>query len=645
MLANTLAHADDDEAMRAFGEALDKLDGADARLEYVIEALRTSSHPRAPEVLERGAHRFFATLEGAAKRLAKKDAQGPTLDNIFSVETHLVQALHILLRRRDARALALASKTHGHTTGLRLFGTCIGHALRVSARFGDRASIPRARAYLDRALTHLAEVESVDDAVALNATEASLALAKLEPAETEAYLLAAFDQKREYPDADLGARAVILAGLLQLRPNDPALLAWLERFLGDRSGSMRVYACLRAVEEGKIGPAAPWALPHLYGRRTSLTGKQTGYWLFAETARDALAALGEARAPAFDDTDAFAIRVANEDLAAALGHPERHYRSNVFEKIRVKKVTGPPVIRAARDVLADLYRWSSDEHTRVSAADDARKEGVRALFLQGPQAAEAFGELIELPHIAADDRTLLTIAQRLSGQERVVRSWLLGASKGDVLAEIQSPRRAFRGFVDLFAARAMVLGGGNDVEKAVADAFSERVAWANTASANDLMLLQLAYVAARLDAGREVIERCARDDGMSLYYVKEPLLRSLTLEKIDPSHDFGGGPAALTLQLGMDGYSDDSRPTNHLTLAVSDTRITWESSGSGYMMGMFGLLDGDGTRGAFRCAGELALESRDAATARAREELLAATLLGYRVDPRAARTGGRARKK
>ena len=123
-LANTLAFADDDVAMSAFRTALEKLAGDDDRLKHVIEALRKSRHPNAPEVLEVGARRFFETRDAASALLAKKDGQGATLDNMFSVETHFVEALHILLRRRDARALALAKETLSKPTDLRVLGTC-----------------------------------------------------------------------------------------------------------------------------------------------------------------------------------------------------------------------------------------------------------------------------------------------------------------------------------------------------------------------------------------------------------------------------------------------------------------------------------------------------------------------------------------
>jgi hypothetical protein len=173
-----------------------------------------------------------------------------------------------------------------------------------------------------------------------------------------------------------------------------------------------------------------------------------------------------------------------------------------------------------------------------------------------------------------------------------------------------------------------VLGGGADVERAIVSALEERLAASNDSSGNDLVLLQLAYVAANIAEGRKIIERHHADDKTS-YSIKEPLARALALEKLDVAHDFDE-PIALELQLGMEGYSEDSRPHNHLTLGVRNAAVTWESSGTGYVMGMFGVLDGTDSRGGFRFTGELRCTTPEAARARAREELRAATLLGYR---------------
>jgi len=76
-------------------------------------------------------------------------------------------------------------------------------------------------------------------------------------------------------------------------------------------------------------------------------------------ARAALVALDEPEPPPFDsETDEFAIKRADADMAAALREPHHHQTDWVFKKIVERELRSPDIVRAGGDTLRDVYRFS-----------------------------------------------------------------------------------------------------------------------------------------------------------------------------------------------------------------------------------------------------------------------------------------------
>ena len=617
-ITKTLAIADDDFAMAAFEQAIDELAVEDARVEYVIEGLASSAHARAGALLERAALRFFATLEEAKERSAKKAKEGPTLDNMFRVDSHFAEALRVALRRDDDIAVRLAEKTLSFHSNLQLFGTALGLAVRVLTRRERESALEWAHAYAAMVIDRRSGSEWIEDIAQANVAECAIAIAKLAERDyAMAFLQERFTAEREHLQADLALRGALLAGLLILDPTNHEYRGWVERLLGNRTGAFSVFSVLRGIEESRADIPASWVLPHVYADRTSLSPSQTGEGVVQAAARRALAVLGAPPPPPFDDSDEFASQLPDDGLAAAIVRPERHRLSNVFERIRVKNIVHPDIVSNGGAVLRDLYAWSADDGDRSD--NRARVEGLRALRLQGPAAAPALAALLELPHMSLEDRGWARIPLRYCGQEADVRRWLQSATNEEVLAELTRPSPRFVAFPDLLAAHLAARIGERAKEACLA-AVERRLAdvprTSDYAGPGDPALMLLPFVAAPLGAdARARLRSWAK--GFDSHYSPRAVLEQAGKFEPEPlSHDWKG---PLVVEATCVGESVRYR----VELLLERDKLVWKSSTDGFTMNH--LIDESHSE-----RGSLDFESADAARAFADLELRALSLRGFR---------------
>lgn len=617
-ITRTLGIADDDFAMAAFEQAIDELAVDDDRVRLVIEALAGSTHPRAGTILERAASRFFTTLDEAKERNAKRAQAGPTIDNLFSIDSHFAEAVRIALRRDDEIAVRVAEKTLERRSDLHVFGTELGLAVRVLARRGRSGCLDWARAHAEMVVAGAAGAGRIDDIVQANLTECAIAIARLAGRdEAASFLREAFEAERERPEVDLAVRGALLAGLLILDPDNREYHGWIERLLGNRTGAFWVFGVLRGIEEGRPDVPAAWILPHVYADRISLTESQTGAEVVQGAARRALAAIGAPPPPPFDDSDEFANRVASDELAAALLRPDRHRIENVFENIREKKVVHPDVVTNGGAVLRDLYAWSADDFDRSDHR--ARIEGLRAMILQGPAATPELATLLELPHIAVRDRGWVRVAMRYCGQEAEVRRWLVSAREEEVLAELAQPSAAFVAFPDLLAAH-VVARIGERAEEACLLALERRLKDACGSSDSSLpgdpAITLLPFVAGSLGPhARERLRAWARQFGR--YGSPRPVLERAASDGAEPlTHDWN---EPLVVEAACVGASVRYR----VELSLAGDELAWKSTTEGfYMYDLIGQVHSE--------AGVLELGTPGAARAFADLELRALSLRGFR---------------
>jgi len=616
-ITRTLAIADDDGAMAAFEQAIDELSVDDDRVQYVIEGLASSAHPRAGALLERAAQRFFATLEDAKERNDKSAKEGPTLDNMFRVDSHFAEALRVALRRDDDIAVRLAEKTLSFYSSLQLFGTALGLAVNVLARRGQASCRDWAEAYAAMVVDRRSGSEWIEDIAQANVAECAIAIARLAPREyATAFLHGRFTAKRKHLQADLAIRGALLAGLLVLDPKNAEYRGWVERLLGNRTGAFSIFSVLRGIEESGADIPASWVLPHVYAERTSLSESQTGEQIVQEAARRALAVLGAPPPPPFDDSDVYANRTPDDALPAAILRPDRHRLSNVFERIREKKVVRPDIAANGGAVLRDLYAWSSDESDRID--NRARVEGLRAMRLQGPPAAPALAALLELPHMSVEDRGYARVTLRYCGQEAVVRRWLRSASIEEVLAELTRPTASFIAFPDLLAAHAVARTGDRATEACLA-AVERRLADAPRASdyagPGDPALTLLPFVVGSLGDDARTRLRVLAKSFDSYRSARAVLLQAARFEPVPLSHDWNG---PLAVEAACAGESVRYRAE----LSLEGDKLVWESTTEGFEMNQI-IEESHSERGT------LDFESADAARAFADLELRALSLRGF----------------
>jgi hypothetical protein len=200
-----------------------------------------------------------------------------------------------------------------------------------------------------------------------------------------------------------------------------------------------------------------------------------------------------------------------------------------------------------------------------------------------------------------------------------VRQWLASASADAVLDELAAPRRGFLAFTDLLAARALA-EWPQRAASACVEALQRRLRVIGRHAELDDNLAGLVWVATRVAQARPILEPLA-NNANEQYRLAELLAKATRATADTVSHDFAAG-GALALERG------DNDEHRGLTLTVKADQIVWTSTGA-RQLGMHGIVPYDGRTEEVSCS----FGSPAAAVARARHELAAAVLLGFRPTP------------
>jgi len=526
-LVNTLAFLDDDVAMDCFAVAIEACKADDPRLEYVVKALRASKHPRAAALQVRAAWRFFEHFGETKKSMKKTEKEGPTLDNMFRVHSHLLGALLDAIRRGDDESEKLVDKVCSITHDMTVLGPAYASAFRQVGNKRLERHEKTALAYCR--MVDQVKGQSLPDYALYNLAEAAIAIAKLTPEKAGPFLRGMLEKERDNADLRLEVVGAVLGGLLVLAPSDPELLGWTERILGNRTNNPRVYGTLRGVVEGKVAGAKDWLRWHAYvGCSSNHIGEKPAV---NNAARAALAALGEPEPPPFDEEDEFASKRKDEDLPAALLENHHHLTDWVFKRIVERKLRSPEVVRVGGQVLRDVFRFSADDGDRATC--DERTEGLKCMLFQGAPALPALAELLALPHMAGKDKTIVLSTMSVMTNVPALFAKLAKASEAEVLAMLEAPTAEVMGALDVVAAWALA-AFGERAHAAIEAAVRWRFAFSTDAYdhwiEDETTAAHLANIAARLPKGKAIVDSLARKDA---YHVKELLKRVRALPRPD----------------------------------------------------------------------------------------------------------------
>lgn len=398
----TLAWLDDDAAMDGFAQAIEKLRMDDDRHEYLVGALAKSKHPRARDLLDRAAWRFFDFFDATAAKKEKREARGPTLDDIFAVDSHLLQAVIASIRLGDDASEKLVDKVCSIRSNMTVLGIAYAAAFKQVGQKKLERHLGILGGYC-KAVDGF-ESEFLPDYACYNLVEAAIAGVKLSPDNAPKVLREMLEKKRDSEQLHLDIAGCVLGGLLIASPDDPEILKWTERILGNRTLQDRVYGPLRGVAEAKIEPAKEWCRYHVYANASSLGMGQK--FILQNAARAALVALGEPEPPPFDTTNEYATKTPIEELPQALLHPEKHNADSIFKRIVEKKYQSPEVVRIGAKILEDAFRWSSDDRDPFTYCEE-RKEGLACMLFQGEPALPMLAPLLDLPNMAGAHKTLV----------------------------------------------------------------------------------------------------------------------------------------------------------------------------------------------------------------------------------------------
>lgn len=515
-ITKTLGMFDDDAAMKAFAEAIERLEQDDDRFEAIIQSLNRSTHVEAPALLRAGAWRFLNNKDAAIEKQKRIDAQGPTLDAMVMQNSRLRPALYSALRFEDEVSEKLADAVLAHSENPQIMGVAIGDALRVLRRRGLDRHVDFAATYLQRVADVAGQAEFFEFRILYNGAEAAMTLAARRPQEALTFLKKAFDEAQGLPH--IGSRldliACLVSGLLVLEPEEPVWWQWVERILGNRSGEPRVYGPLAALSEvcrPRRIEAGPQILAsvrhHVYADPTPILADPTPVYI-ETAARSAWTGLTGTPLPAFSDEDKYALRLKGDDIPAAITHPERYGIEHVFKRVTEEGLRHPDVARLGGAWLLDSLRYGSDEVQYNDGSD--RRHCLKALVLQGEEATASLAACLELPHTRQELFPDLFAALRICVSEARMRVLYAGLSQEELLLRLHRPTETDLPFLDVLASSALALAGDAAVDSAMAALrfrmrFLDRDAYQSAEM--DLMLGSLPRViAAAGEAGRKGIE-------------------------------------------------------------------------------------------------------------------------------------------
>ncbi len=517
-LVNTLAHLDDDHAMTAFAAAIEACTIDDERLPYVVKAIAASTHARARAIQRRAAWKYFDTLAVTKKSLEKTAAEGLTLDNMHRSHNHLIGAVANAIRTADEDSEKLVDKICASSAQWGVIEPLLSVVFSyVSAKRLERHTDVVA-GYLEAIFA--LERENFSTTLHYTAAEAALAYAKLAPQAAEPMLrkvlaaagdpLARTRSASKSRQMTLDKLAAALAGLLVLAPDDATVRAWTERILGGRVGWDRSYGPLRGVIEAKLAVARPWILYHLYDTASSNhIGEKAN---IMRAAARALVALGAAEPPRFDTTDQFASKRPDAELVVALGEPQRHLTDYVFKRIVERELRSAAIVTATEVILRDVYRFSTDDIERHTCAE--RVEGLKCMIAQGESALPAVSRLLDLPHMAGSDKTVILIVAGAIANIVVVLAELAAASPDELLAmlELDTIEPRHLAHLDILAAYALATLGVRahvSVEAAIRWRFGLICEGVDHWLPQDAVAIGLARLATRLPDGPTLLAELA----------------------------------------------------------------------------------------------------------------------------------------
>ncbi|MCT8335638.1 hypothetical protein NUH30_18280 [Leptospira sp. 85282-16] len=460
-ITKTVGMLDDDLAMVSLREAVHKLKQDDPRLEYVIEALINSGHKEANSILADAAWRTFETLDNVKEIREKVQKEGPTLNNMFTVYTHLNHALQERILTLDDVSVQLIQKLFTYKDHLGFFGISAGNAFSVCAyldlkehteiianyarnsfriKGGDRKS------YLE-----LSQI--------INISEAALAWAKMEPEKAKQELHEIFVKldESDYPGIAIDLKACYIAGLLLLEPENNEYLSFAERILGNKGDQVRVYGIIRWIRKLKVEKFKDHLWYHIYADPDPMVDYS---WSYIEVeARRAWITLTGEDAPKFDSSDKYATSLSKNKslLPEAILHPEKYSIQHVFEKIRETKYKHKDVIRYGGPWLVESLRYSLDEYKYSGSYD--RWEAIKALFFQGPEVYPYFMEIFQMPYVAPSWKAYLLQFMRVMEPESLKWGKVLSMKGNEIKQLLEETTPNWYVWTDLLAARLFLLDG------------------------------------------------------------------------------------------------------------------------------------------------------------------------------------------
>ncbi|WP_411823369.1 hypothetical protein [Leptospira sp. 'Mane'] len=470
-ITRTLGKFDDDNSMSAFRDAIRKLKQDDPRLEYIVSDLIGSEHKDSLSILTEAAWKVFSTLDSVLEKKEKVAKEGPNLNNIFTVYSHLGQALQERILVADEESIKLCDKVLSYKENLGLFGISIGYAFAVSAKLGLVRHLEIIQSYLHAGV----EIKGGYDrssylelSTLLNLSEGAMAWAFMSPDSAKQGLYELFElaDKNDSPSISIDLKACLLSGLLLLEPEKKEWIDLANRILGNKGDQVRVYGVIRAVGKKKIQALKHHLVYHIYADPDPMVDYS---WTYIENvARVAWNLLTGEDMAAYDSSDQYASSLSKNPglLPEAILHPEKYSIQHVFEKIREKNFKHEDVIKYGGPWLLDSLRYSLDEYKYAGEYD--RWEAVKTLYLQGRHALPYFAEVLDLPY--ASPSWKLHMLQLMRMMEPEAKKWekTISLSAGEIKSILNKPSFDWIAWVDLLCVRLYLIEKENSFETILA---------------------------------------------------------------------------------------------------------------------------------------------------------------------------------
>lgn len=465
-ITKTVGMLDDDRAMVSFREAIQKLKQDDPRLEYVVEALIKSDHAESNSILADAAWRTFETLDNVKEIREKVQKEGPTLNNMFTVYTHLNEALQERILTLDEVSVQLIHKLFHYKDHFGFFGISVGNAFSVCAHLELKEHTQIIADYVRRSFQVKGRDKGsyLDLTLIINVAEAALAWAKMEPEKAKQELHDFYSKIGEssYPGIAIDLKACYVAGLLLLEPENEEYLAFAERILGNKGDQVRVYGIIRWIRKSKIQKFKDHLWYHIYADPDPMVDYS---WSYIEVeARRAWTTITGEDAPEFDSSDKYANALSKNKsmLPDAILHPEKYSIQHVFERIRETKYKHDDVVRIGGPWLVESLRYSLDEYKYSGSYD--RWEAIKALFFQGRGVYPYFLEIFKLPYAAPSWKAYLLQFMRVMEPESLQWKKVLSMEATEIQSLLKEPGPNWYVWTDLLAAKLFLLEGESSFE-------------------------------------------------------------------------------------------------------------------------------------------------------------------------------------